>query len=70
MRHRQQELNKVTSEVLITAPDDREGEETAYGSTKESVKTFWKQMMDEHGTPKKYQENVIARFQKHEGYTR
>lgn len=60
------EIGKVTSEVLITAPDDREGEETAYGSTQESVKTFWKQMMDEHGTPKKYQENVIARFQKHE----
>lgn len=59
-------IGKVTSEVLITAPDDREGEETAYGSTQESVKTFWKQMMDEHGTPKKYQENVIARFQKHE----
>lgn len=60
------EIGKVTSEVLITAPDDREGEETAYGSTQESVKTFWKQMMDEHGTPKKYQENVITRFQKHE----
>lgn len=60
------EIGKVTSEVLITAPDDREGEETAYGGTQEDVKMFWKQMMDEHGTPHKYQENLIARFQGHE----
>ena len=60
------EIGKVTSEVLITAPDDREGEETAYGGTQEDVKVFWKQMMDEHGTPHKYQENLIARFQGHE----
>ncbi len=43
------EIGKVTSEVLITAPDDREGEETAYGGTPEEVKVFWKKMMDEHG---------------------
>ncbi|MDO4931728.1 MAG: type I restriction endonuclease subunit R [Prevotellaceae bacterium] len=60
------EIGKVTSEVLITAPDDREGEETAYGDTQENVKTFWKRMMDEHGTPKKYQNNLIDRFQNHE----
>lgn len=61
-----EEIGKVTSEVLITAPDDREGEETAYGKTQEDVKTFWKQMMDEHGTPRKYQENLISRFKGHE----
>ncbi|MBR2261427.1 MAG: type I restriction endonuclease subunit R [Paludibacteraceae bacterium] len=56
------EIGKVSSEVLITAPDDREGEETAYGSTSEEVKSFWAKMMDEHGTPIKYQENLISRF--------
>lgn len=56
------EIGKVSSEVLITAPDDREGEEIAYGNTSEEVKAFWKQMMDEHGTPLKYQENLISRF--------
>ena len=60
------EIGKVSSEVLITAPDDREGEETAYGETPEEVKSFWKQMMDEHGTPKKYQENLINRFKSDE----
>lgn len=60
------EIGKVTSEVLITAPDDREGEETAYGKTSEEVKAFWKQMMDEHGTPFKYQENLISRYKGNE----
>jgi len=60
------EIAKVSSEVLITAPDDREGEETAYGGTAQEVKDFWKRMMDEHGTPQKYQENLISRFKHQE----
>ena len=60
------EIGKITSEVLITAPDDREGEETAYGETPDDVKAFWKRMMDEHGTPQKYQENLISRFKNQE----
>lgn len=60
------EIGKVSSGVLITAPDDREGEEVAYGDTPQEVKSFWKQMMDEHGTPQKYQENLISRFKKQE----
>lgn len=56
------EIGKVSSEVLITAPDTREGEETAYGNNSSEVNAFWKQMMDEHGTPNKYQENLISRF--------
>jgi len=60
------EIGKITSEVLITAPDDREGEEIAYGGTSQEVKDFWKRMMDEHGTPQKYQENLISRFKKQE----
>lgn len=52
----------VSSEVVISPPDDREGEESAYGETTDKVKKFWKKMMDEHGTPKKYQENIVNRF--------
>jgi type I restriction enzyme R subunit len=58
------EIGQLSSEVLITAPDDREGEEIAYGDTAQEVKEFWKRMMDEHGTPQKYQENLISRFKK------
>ena len=60
------EIGKLASEVLITAPDDREGEETAYGGTAQEVRDFWKRMMDEHGTPQKYQENLISRFKNQE----
>lgn len=56
------EIGIVSTEVLITAPDDREGEETAYAKTAEEVKSFWKEMMEEHGTPKKYETNLINRF--------
>lgn len=44
------EIGLVSSEVLITAPDTREGEESSYGDTSEEVKAYWKKMMDEHGT--------------------
>ena len=60
------EIGKISSDVLITAPDDREGEEIAYGGTAQEVKDFWKRMMDEHGTPQKYQENLISRFKHQE----
>ncbi len=56
------EIGRVSSEVVISAPDDREGEETAYGKTADVVKEFWKHMMDEHGSTKKYQKNIVNRF--------
>lgn len=59
-------LRIVSSEVLITAPDTREGEESSYGETSEAVNAYWDRMMDEHGTPKKYQDNLIARFKNQE----
>ncbi len=59
-------LRIVSSEVLITAPDTREGEESSYGETSEAVNAYWDRMMEEHGTPKKYQDNLIARFKNQE----
>lgn len=56
------QIGIVSSEVLITSPDSREGEETAYGETSNEEKAFWKRMMDEHGTAKKYETNLINRF--------
>lgn len=60
------EIGRVSSEVLITSPDSREGEESAYAGNTEDIKLFWKKMMDEHGTPKKYQDNLISRFKNQE----
>jgi type I restriction enzyme R subunit len=58
------EIGIVSTEVLISPPDEREGEDSAYAESTDKVKQFWKKMMDEHGTPKKYQKNIINRFKK------
>ncbi len=60
------EIGIVSTELLISPPDEREGEDSAYAESTDKVKQFWKKMMDEHGTPKKYQNNIINRFKKTE----
>ncbi len=62
-RHLDQ-MGKVTSEVLISAPDDREGEGEADATTDESVLKFWKAKMAKHGNEKDYNKNVIEAFKK------
>lgn len=56
------EIGIVSTEVLISPPDDREGEDSAFGETADRVKSFWKKMLDEHGNAKRYEENIISRF--------
>ncbi len=56
------EINIISSEVLISPPDVREGEDSAYGKSSDRVKQFWAKMMDEHGNSKKYEKNIINRF--------
>lgn len=56
------EIGIISTEVLISSPDTREGEDTAYGDSSSIVNSFWKKMMDEHGSAKKYEENLINRF--------
>jgi len=60
-RHLDQ-MGKITSAVLISGPDDREGEgDTA---ADENVQIFWKAQMAKHGTEKDYNRNVIEAFKK------
>lgn len=56
------EIGIVSSEVLISSVDDREGEDSAYEKSSEKVNRFWKRMMDEHGNSKSYEKNLISRF--------
>ena len=56
------EIGIVTSEVLISSMDDREGEDSAYEKSSEKENRFWKRMMDEHGNAKTYEKNIISRF--------
>lgn len=56
------EIGIVSSEVLISSIDEREGEESAYEKSTEKENQFWKKMMDEHGNSKSYEKNIINRF--------
>lgn len=56
------EIGIVSSDVLISSIDDREGEDSAYEKSTEKENQFWKRMMDEHGNAKLYEKNIISRF--------
>ena len=57
------EIGRVSSEVLISPPDTREGEDSAYDDPSDEVKRFWKSKMDEFGgSPTKYEKYLINRF--------
>ncbi len=56
------EFGKVTSEVVISAPDTREEQEDVYEVDTEEVRAFWKKMMAKYGTEKQYLEQVINSF--------
>ncbi|MDX2246255.1 MAG: HsdR family type I site-specific deoxyribonuclease [Bacteroidia bacterium] len=56
------EISILSSEVLISSIDEREGEESAYEKAPEKVSQFWKKMMNEHGNAKSYEKNIINRF--------
>lgn len=60
------EIGIVTSEVVMSGPDDREGEDSAFGKSQDRVKQFWAKMMNEHGSQEKYEQNIISRYKHQE----
>ena len=56
------EFAMITSEVLISPPDAREGYENLYEDPKEEVKKFWSKMMEKFGTEKNYNRQIINSF--------
>jgi len=56
------EIGMVTSEVLISAPDDREGNEEVNEEKVDTVVAFWKKMMERYGSERAYNANVINAF--------
>ncbi|QVL30289.1 type I restriction endonuclease subunit R [Telmatocola sphagniphila] len=56
------EFNLVSSEVLISGPDDREGNEEVDEEKLPAVVSFWKKMMSKHGSEEQYNKNVINSF--------
>lgn len=60
------EIGLVSSEVLVSPPDDREGIEDAYGHISDEVLIHWKKMMDKYSTAKKYDETLRQAFKKND----
>lgn len=56
------DFGMVSSEVIISSPDDREGEEDIYSENTQEVVRFWKAMMDKYGTEKQYNKQLINAF--------
>jgi type I restriction enzyme R subunit len=64
------QFGQVTSEVIISGPDTRDGgdevEEEGAPEEVDAVRAFWKRMMDKHGDEERYNRNIIDRFKKGE----
>ena len=56
------EFGMVSSEVLISGPDDREGNEEVDEENLPAVQQFWKKMMAKHGSEEQYNKNLINAF--------
>lgn len=63
------EFGMVTSEVLISGPDDREGNEDIYEGNKQEVVAFWNRMVGKNGrfvSEKEYNRQIINSFKYNE----
>ena len=56
------QFGKVTSEVLISGPQEIEGDDGTMVIKEESVERFWKTMMEKYGTEKEYNRQIIGSF--------
>jgi type I restriction enzyme, R subunit len=56
------EIGKVSSEVIISAPDEREGYEDIYEEPAEEVLKFWKNILKRFSSESEYNKQVIASF--------
>lgn len=57
------EFRQVKTEVLISAPSEREGEDDQKGPSAEE-RAFWDGMMDRYGSESKYNKQLINAFKK------
>lgn len=60
------DIGKVSSELVMSPPDQREGTEDAFTAIHDEVQAFWKAMMDQYGSPKHYEKSLVSAFKKKE----
>jgi type I restriction enzyme, R subunit len=58
----------ITSEIIISAPDTREGNEEVDNTKDPEIEAFWKRMMERFGTEDKYNDELIAQFGSEDGF--
>ena len=56
------EFDMVSSDVLISPPDDREGNKEVDEENPQAVQVFWKKMMTRFGSEKEYNRQIINGF--------
>jgi type I restriction enzyme, R subunit len=56
------DFGEVTSEVVISAPDEREGEKDIDEETDDEVVKFWRRMMDRYGGEDAYNRQIVEAF--------
>jgi len=56
------EIGYVSSEVVISPPDSREGYEDVYEAPTDELLRFWRDMMKRFGSEEEYNEQIINRF--------
>lgn len=61
-----EKIGIVSADIVMSAPDNQEGTDETSDEANKLINGFWKKMMDEHGTPKKYEKNIISRFKNQE----
>jgi len=56
------EIGLVTTEVVISAPDSREGNDSIYEEPNDKILKFWKRAMQQFASEKEYNKQVINGF--------
>ena len=56
------EFGMVSSEVLISGPDDREGNDDVFDQNRDEVVRFWRRMMARYGSEREYNRQIINAF--------
>lgn len=56
------EFGMVSSELLISGPDEREGDDEVYGDNKNYLIKFWEKMMKQYGSETVYNRQIINSF--------
>ncbi len=56
------EIGHVSSEIIISPPDDKEGNEEVDKASKDLVRRFWDEMMARYKTEEEYNRQIIEAF--------